>query len=129
MLRRNGGWRLITAYASSRQIVIEGMSPDDVLDGCLHRLRTLRETTTLFDEPTRIFSDGLIRPTGSFEDGVLVNFESAQLRGGRIANLMPDLDDNGMMMFVPASEPEDAIEPFVEFGIDDDGGAGPRLTN
>lgn len=77
-----------------------------------------------------IFSDGLIRLTGSFEDGLLVNFEVPQPGGGRISNLMPDPEDHGAMMFLAATEPDETIEPFVEFGIEgDEREPGPRLTN
>lgn len=116
-----------TNQTGTFQIVIEGTSPDDAMEGCLNRLHTIRETTKLFDEPIRIFSDGLIRLTGTFEDGLLVNFEIPQPGGGRIANLLPDPTDNGAMMFLPAIEPNQVIEPFVEFGTEDENESGPRL--
>ena len=111
------------------QIVIEATSPDAAMAGCLERLHTLRETTALFDEPIQIYSDGLIRLTGGFKDGVVVNFEIPQPEGGRIANLMPDPDDKGVMTFLPANEPGDAIEPIVAFGIEDEDEPSRRLTN
>jgi hypothetical protein len=110
-------------------MIVEGTSPDDAMETCHTRLHHLRETTKLFDEPVMIFSDGLIRLTGSFEDGLLVNFEVPQPGGGRISNLMPDPDDTGAMVFLPANEPDETIEPFVEFSIEDERESGPRLTN
>jgi hypothetical protein len=118
-----------TDRSGTFQIIVEATSPDDAMEKCHTRLHHLRETTKLIDEPIMIFSDGLVRLTGSFEDGVMVNFEVPQPGGGRISNLMPDPDDTGAMVFALARKPDEPVEPFIAFGIDDDRESGPRLTS
>src|SRR5262249_51625107 len=58
------------------QVVVEARSPEDAVDRFSKRLRKLRTTTTLFDDPTTIYINGLIKLSGSFENGLLVNYAS-----------------------------------------------------
>jgi hypothetical protein len=113
----------------SFQIVVEAANPDDAMQACHARLLKLRETTKLFDEPIAMFSDGLVRLTGSFEDGVIVNFEVPQAGGGRVSNLLPDPADTGAMVFLPANEPDETVEPFMQFGVEDERESGTRLAD
>jgi hypothetical protein len=103
------------------------VTPDDAMERCHERLLELAATTALFKEPVRLYSDGLIRLAGRFDEPVLVNFELPGVRG-RISNLMPEQPEHDAMMFVADHDARRPIEPFVTFGIDD-GDDGMRLTN
>ena len=93
------------------------------------RLVKLRETSDLFDgEPISIFSDGLIRLSGSLKNGALVNWESPRPQG-RISCLLPDATKTGPMAFEIADEPEEGMEPFIEFGCKVKKPSGPRLSS
>src|SRR5262245_28533949 len=58
------------------QLVVEATGPENAVDRGRVRLRRLRASTTLFDDPVTIYLDGIIRLTGSFKDGVVVNWVS-----------------------------------------------------
>ena len=108
-----------TKQRGSFQLVVEAASPDDAMERCHHRLLELASTTALFKEPVKLYSDGLIRLTGRFNEPVLLNFELPQAHG-RISNLMPEQPEHDAMMFVADRDPKKPITPFVTFGIDDE---------
>lgn len=118
-----------TKQRGSFQMVVEAVTPDDATERCRQHLVELAATTVLFREPVKLYSDGLIRLTGRFNEPVLLNFELPDTQG-RIANLMPEQPEHDAMMFVADHDATGPIEPFVTFGIDDgDGESGMRLTN
>jgi hypothetical protein len=88
-----------TKQRGSFQMVVEAVTPDDALDRCHERLVELAATTVLFKEPIKLYSDGLVRLTGRFNEPVLLNFELPDERG-RISNLMPEQAEHDAMMFV-----------------------------
>lgn len=110
----------------SFQIVVEATSPDDALERCHTRLQHLRAETKLFDEPIAIFTDGVIKLAGSFEEGLLVNWESPQPLG-RISCLMPETEKHEAVGY--SIDHGETIEPFLDFGRADDEGSGPHLAN
>jgi len=110
----------------SFQLVVEATSRDDALERCHDRLHHLRETTRLFNEPIAIFTDGVIKLSGSFKEGLLVNWESPE-HVSRIACLMPETGEHEAEGY--SINHGNTIEPFLEFGIEADEGSGPRLTN
>ncbi len=109
------------------QMVVEARSPEDAVDRFSKRLRKLRTTTTLFDDPTTIYINGFIKLSGSFEDGLLVNYEagdSPPAPHGQIGCLIPEQRDHGADAygFDPSQkgkklkEDADTLEPFLDFG-------------
>jgi hypothetical protein len=78
-----------TKQRGSFQMVVEAVSPDDAMERCHERLVELAATTALFKEPVKLYSDGLIRLTGRFNEPALLNFELPDV-DGRISNLMPE---------------------------------------
>lgn len=110
-------------------MVVEAVTPDDAMERCYERLVELAITTALFMEPVRLYSDGLVRLTGRFDEPVLLNFELPDAQG-RISDLMPEQAEHDAMMFVTDHDATGPIEPLVTFGIDDgDDESGMRLTN
>lgn len=118
-----------TKQRGSFQMVVEAVTPDDAMERCHERLVELAATTALFKEPVKLYSDGLIRLTGRFDEAVLLNFELPDVQG-RISNLMPDQPEHDAIMFVADLDATGPIQPFVTFGIDDgDDGSGMRAMN
>jgi len=117
-----------TKPRGSFQIVVGAATPDDAMERCHESLLELEATTALFKEPIKLYSDGLIRLTGRFNEPVLLNFESANVQG-RISNLMPEQAEHDAMMFVADHDATRPIVRFVTFGIDDDDESGMRFTN
>jgi hypothetical protein len=115
-----------TNQRGSFQMVVEAVTPDDAMDRCAQRLVDLANTTALFKEPIKIYSDGLLRITGRFDEAVLLNFELPDLKG-RTSNLMPEQPKHDAMMFVDDLDAKGPVEPFITFGIDDE--SEMRLTN
>lgn len=78
-----------------------------------------------------VYSNALLRLSGSFPNGLLVNFEVVKEHGS-ITNLVPEQGMHDAMSFVAGPELEngDAVEPFIAFGLDeDDEESDPRLAN
>ncbi|MBX3210744.1 MAG: hypothetical protein KF850_01790 [Labilithrix sp.] len=118
-----------TKQRGSFQMVAEALTPDDAMARCHERLVELAATTALFKEPVKLYSDGLIRLSGGFDEPVLLNFELPDVQG-RISNLMPEQAEHDAMMFVADHDATGSIEPFVTFGDDDgDDESEVRLTN
>lgn len=115
-----------TKQRGSFQMVVEAVTPADAMARCHERLVDLAATTALFKEPVKLYSDGLVRLTGRFDEPVLLNFELPDAKG-RISNLMPDQPEHDAMMFVADLDGTGPNEAFVTFGIDDE--SGMQLTN
>jgi hypothetical protein len=58
------------------QIVIEAMSPDDVMKRLRRRLKTIRASGSILTGTYTIYLEGLVPLTGSFKEGLMVNYES-----------------------------------------------------
>jgi hypothetical protein len=111
----------------SFQIVVEATEPLEAVDKCRDRLRWLRTSTTLFDEPVTIYIEGIIKLSGTFAKGLLVNFESGDSPPTpqvELTCLIPEQTDHGAFDYgwkPPRSgrkskEDKDTIEPFLDFG-------------
>jgi hypothetical protein len=106
-------------HTGTFQLVVEASSPDQAADRCLARLRKLRAETTLFNDPSTIYLEGLIRLTGSFVDGLLVNYECRQRPAPpdwQIGCLIPEQDDHDAASFGREPKKNGDMEPFVDFG-------------
>ena len=113
----------------SFQLVVEATSPEDAVDRCQRRLRGLRETTTLFDDPVTIYIEGIIKLTGSFENGLLVNWESGDRPpppDARITCMIPEQKDHKAIEYGWRPDGErrgkkkgdlgEVVDPFLDFG-------------
>jgi hypothetical protein len=111
-------------WTGTFQLVVEATGPENAVDRCRVRLRRMRTNTTLFDNPVTIYLDGLIRLTGSFQHGLLVNWESGPSPpppNGTLSCLIPEQTDHSADAW--GWEPtrrkkgdDHTIEPFLDFG-------------
>jgi hypothetical protein len=101
------------------QMVVQASTPKQALDRFRARLRKLRTTTTLFDSPVTIYMEGVIALRGSFDDGLLVNWESGEappLPNVRLMCLIPEQDDTEAESYGIGPEEDGDVEPFLDFG-------------
>jgi glycerol-3-phosphate dehydrogenase len=110
----------------SFQLIVEATTPEDAIARSQAKLRRLRTSGTFFSRPTTIFIEGIIRLTGSFKRGLLVNYEWGERPPPpdvRITCLIPEQPDHdaegfGWRASKKRRKPTDVehIEPFVDFG-------------
>jgi hypothetical protein len=109
------------------QILVDAPSPEDAVEQFQRRLRKLRTTTTLFDDPSTIYLIGLIQLGGSFKNGLLVNWEHGDAPPDpnmKIGCLIPEQKDHECVEYgytragkgKRGKKDEDMFEPFVDFG-------------
>jgi hypothetical protein len=111
----------------SFQLVVDATSPRQAVGRCRLRLQKLRDTTTLFDDPVKFYIEGIIKLSGSFAGGLLVNWESGDRLPDprvRITCLIPEQEDHRALDY--RFEPEGSekrktgddhvMDPFLEFG-------------
>lgn len=109
----------------SFRIVVEATGPEDAFERCYDRLAHLHETTELFADAMTVYTDGVIKLVGSFEEGLLVNWEMP-MPNGRIAALTPEPGEHEAEPYTSDRLQE---EPFIVFGADDETEPGPSVTN
>lgn len=103
------------------QVVVEAAGPEQAVERCRSRLKRLHVSTTLFNRPTTIFLDQIIKLSGSFENGLLVNWESGDRPpppDPRLMCAIPEQDDHGAESYGlrPSKKGEDEDEAFLDFG-------------
>lgn len=99
----------------SFQVVVQASNPDDAAERIKERLRVLRSKSSLFDEPCTIYLNGLIRLVGSFEEGLVVNWECGT-SVAQICCLLPEQPEHPAESYEPSLEDGDIQGPFVDFG-------------
>lgn len=102
-------------WNGSFQVVVQAASPNDAAERMRKRLRTLRTTTSLFDEPCTIVLNGMIHLVGSFDEGVLVNWR-AGTDAVEILCMVPEQPEHHHKGYEPARENGAEEEPFLDFG-------------
>lgn len=106
-------------YQGTFQIVVEAAEPGQALDRMRARLRKLRTTTSLFDKPSTIYVDTVIKLKGSFKEGLLVNWVSGpeRLPSWQIGCAIPEQDHEAEAYDpVKGKKKEETVEPFLDFG-------------
>lgn len=105
------------------QIVVEANSAAEAGERCRARLERLKKTTTLFDDPSTVYLEGLIELAGSFKDGLLVNYESEDTatESFSLRCLIPEQKDHDCSEYGFGPPPKkgadtEAMAPFVDFG-------------
>lgn len=112
-------------HTGTFQILVKATSPADSVERFKARLRKLRDTTTLFNKPTTIYINGIIKLAGSFTDGLLVSYscgESPEPPSFEIGALIPEQKDHACIEYgyTPPdegrtkSEDADTIRPFLD---------------
>jgi hypothetical protein len=61
-------------------MVIEALNPENAANQFRERLRQIKRSGYLFGRPTTIYLEGFVPLTGSYETGLLVNWESCVFR-------------------------------------------------
>lgn len=102
-------------WNGSFQVVVQAASPNDAAERMRKRLRTLRTTTSLFDEPCTIILNGMIHLVGSFDEGVLVNWR-AGTDAVEVLCMIPEQPEHHQKGYEPARENGAEEEPFLDFG-------------
>jgi hypothetical protein len=103
--------------AGSFQMFVEGRSAKHAVERCGARLRTLRRTTTLFDERCSIYLDHAIAVRGPLTMPVLANYAIALPNGMTLYNPLPEQPDaNAFAAYGPPETPRGKSEqPFLTF--------------
>ena len=108
-------------YEGSFLIVVEAKDPEGAVKACRIKLRSLHRDTKLFEQPVTIYIEGLIRLSGSFKKGLLVNMDCGPCSDtrGRITCLIPDEQEHEAEGYGVGQEPPEGegqiVEPFIDF--------------
>jgi hypothetical protein len=105
-------------YQGTFQIVVEAADPGQALDRMRARLRRLRTTTSLFDKPSTIYVDTVIKLKGSFKEALLVNWVSGpeQSPSWKIGCAIPEQDHEAEAYDAVKGKKKETVEPFLDFG-------------
>lgn len=76
----------------SFQLIVRARTAAEAMRASTTRLRTLANTTGLFEEPVEIYDEGLIRLEGSFDEATLLNITKHQA-GEPLTTYIPLLSD------------------------------------
>jgi hypothetical protein len=114
-------------YSGTFQMLARASDPEAALDLFRIRMRKLRTTSDLFDNPVTIYLDGVLDLAGSFENAVLVNYrtEARDEVSVTVSNILPMQSGHEVLAHeAPAGSLKEAesskdgqdVVPFVDFG-------------
>lgn len=106
-------------YTGTFQIVVEAKDPEDAVRLLRKSLKSTREAGSLFTIPTTIYVEGIIKLAGSFEKGLLVNWESRprpEKDDYQLTNLIPHGEGHQAAGYDFRHGDENTIQAFIDFG-------------
>lgn len=113
-------------WTGTFQIVVEATSPEDAVERFYEKLEGLRKAGTLFEKPITIYIEGLIKLSGTYKSGLLVNWLSGVSPPAphvELTCLNPEQAEENeaeVYGYSPSGkkkkEDGEDIEPFLDFG-------------
>ncbi len=105
-------------HTGTFQMVVGATSPEQAVDRFHSRLRAIRRIGSVLSGPSTVFIQGIIPLDGSFEQAVLVNYESRPSPDPpdyQLLNMTPEQGVKGLGSYELSKE-DDTIQPFIDFG-------------
>jgi hypothetical protein len=105
-------------HVGTFQVVIEASSPDDAVKRLRKRLKAIRDVGSILTGTYTIYLEGLVQLDGSFNEGLMVNYESRPSDAPPDCQLLNFMPEQGRP--TPGSyrigKDETKDEPFLDFG-------------
>jgi len=102
------------------QLVVEASRPEQAVERFRKRLRAIRRCNSVLTGPNTVYLEGFLPLTGSFKEGLLVNYESrpspAEELDYQLLNMVPEQGIKGPGSYQLADGEKKGIQPFVDFG-------------
>lgn len=118
-------------WTGTFQVVVEATSPEDAVERFQKKLRALRTEGSFFDSPITIYIEGIVKLSGPFEDGLLVNWRSGESPPpphAELTCLIPEQANDRQAVGYgwsphpkgkrtkPKNDQGETTEPFIDFG-------------
>lgn len=106
-------------HTGTFQMLVEASSPEQAVERFRKRLRAIRRFNSVLTGPTTVYLEGFVPLTGTFKEGLLVNYESRpspEPPDYQITNMVPEQGIKSPGSYRLTDDEKDGIQPFVDFG-------------